>query len=108
MARGRRRDALGAKEILDPERHALQRPGLAPRESRIGIRRHGERDVRGFLDEGVQRAGLLDRRDLRLGEIDGGDLLFQKRLARVGEGEISKLSQGFVRSYSTTFGTTKK
>ena len=89
----RRLDALRAIEVLDTERDAFQWPGVAPRKAFVGNGRLGERLIRRLDDVAVERAGGLDRGDLGLGEVDGGEVLGDKAISGFGEGQGRQVGQ---------------
>ena len=99
-ARGRP-DAAGAEQILDRERDALERPGLAAGQAPVGLGRHLERPLRGLGDERVQAARGLDRPDMRQRQFARRELFGPQARPRRGEREPRQ------RAHSTTFGTTK-
>ena len=82
-----RAHALGAEEVLDPERRAFEWPCFALSALGIGrlrafARQFGRRD-----DESVQmRIGFVDRGNERVGKFDGGELLLLHAVERLGEG----------------------
>ena len=69
-------DALRAEQVLDAERNAFERTGLAGGDAGIRGLRHVARLVGRHRHIGVQRAiGSLDRADIGLRQFDGGDFL---------------------------------
>ena len=82
MAARRGLHALGAIEILDAERDAFERAGLAPGDPRVGLAGHGQRLLRRLDDKGIEGA------------------------ARFGERQFGQA--GHLPVHSTTLGTTKK
>ena len=106
MAARRGLHALGAIEILDAERNAFERPGLAPGDPRVGLAGHGERLLRRLDDKGIECSRLFDGADMSLREFDGGTFLLAKGAARFGERQFGKA--GHLPAHSTTLGTTKK
>ncbi len=94
VARRRRLHALRAIEILDAERVSLR--AAPPRISR-SARRRPPPSPSAFSGVSTMKAlrirALFDLGDLRLREFDGGDLPFQKRVARFGEGKVGEFGQ---------------
>ena len=75
--------ALGAEHILDGERNAFERPGVALGDARIGGLGHRGGALRRLQHIGVERARLLDRGEMRVGKLGRGEfLLLQRRRAR--------------------------
>ena len=117
-ARRRRAHALGAVEILDPERQTFERSRLAARNTRVALLGGVERQLRRLGDEGVEQAGALDGLDMRLREFAGGQRLRQQGVARLSQSEmrgighegnsILKRRAAGGGVYSMTLGTTKK
>ena len=81
------RTSLVANRSLMPERNAFQRPRVAGLEPRVGVLRHRARRVGRLQHIGVERARLLDRRDMRVGKLGGGERALAQAVARLGEGE---------------------
>src|SRR6185312_4579944 len=94
-------DTLGAEQILDRERDAVERPALALREAFVAGRRHVERQLRGFGDEGVERPRRLHPRDIGPGQLARGKLFASEPGARRGQRQRRECA------HSTTLGTAK-
>ena len=62
-------DAFGAEQVLDPERHALERPALPGGEPPVRLGGHGERLLRRLEDIGVQPAAGLHRGKIGLAPV---------------------------------------
>ena len=62
-------------------------------ERAVGLRRHRERLFRRLDNEAIERPALFDSGDLRLGEIDGGNLFLHQRIARRGEAQFGQFGQ---------------
>ena len=54
---------------------------------RSAATRHVAGAVRRFLDEGIERARRLYRREVGVGKFDGGEFLAAQRVARLRQGE---------------------
>src|SRR5690606_13403323 len=113
--------ALGGKQILDAERNALKRAGLALAQTLIRRRRHGARLVVGDSDIGIEcRVGGIDGAKIGVGQFERGEFPRTKPVARSRNGQFGEFSHlGSVRPassimararqrYSTTLGTRKK
>src|SRR5204863_9578718 len=82
---------------------------LPLRDALIAGARHRARMLRCFLHEGIERARSLDRADMRVGQLEGGDVFVVQALARLRErerGEVrhSGLSQTKLFLGSVVFG----
>ena len=93
--------ALGAEQVLDRQRHALEQAALAGGQPRVGRVGHGQRTLGRLGDEGVEVAVPLDRRDMRPGQLGRREAAGAQAVARGLEREAGELA------HSTTFGTTK-
>ena len=71
------------EQILDAERDAFERAALALGQLRVGGLGHVARLLGRHDDIGVeQRIGALDRREIGVGQLGGGDLLRRAACAR--------------------------
>ena len=70
-------------KILDAERQAFERPALAFCQPRIGRSRHRAGAIRRFQYECIERARLLDRGKMRIGQFGGGKFAPAQRVARL-------------------------
>ncbi len=84
----RRLDALGAEQVLDAERDALQRAGLAGGDLRVRRVGHRQRAVGRFEEVGVQRPRLGHGVEMRARQLAGGEGLRLQGVPRLGEGEF--------------------
>src|SRR5438046_1017521 len=94
-------DALGAEQILDRNRDAVERARLAAGTPLVARPRHVAGGFRGLGDEGLERPRLLHRGDIGGGQLASGKLLRGQPGASLGESEIGK------SRHSTTLGTAK-
>jgi hypothetical protein len=86
---------LQAWVILDAERNALQRAALAGGQPRIGGGRHGSRLVVRDDHIGVERrVGGVDRFEIGLGQLGGGDVASAQPGARLGNGQSGQFAHG--------------
>ena len=82
---GGRDHAFGAEQILDAERDALERAGLALGDLLVRGLGHGERLLGRLEHIGVERPRLLDGGDMGLREFGGGEGLGLQAVAGLGD-----------------------
>src|SRR5262249_55713253 len=96
--------ALGAIEVLDCDRDAVERQRLAAGKPMIRRLGHLQRPLGCRRNIGIERRGRFDRVVIGKRELTRGKLFGCKPIARFGEAQ----SQEGGILHSTTFGTTKK
>jgi hypothetical protein len=94
VARRRRLDALGAIEVLDAERYALERPRVARGKAGVRRLRLGQGEIRRLDDEAVERLRRLDGGDLGVGKLDGGKTFGREPVAGSGERKSGEIGHG--------------
>ncbi len=91
VAGGLRVDAFGGEEVLDAERHALERTRLAAGDAPVGLRRHGERFLRCLDDVSVQAPRPLHRGEIGARQFDRGERFRGEAIADAGDGELRQV-----------------
>ena len=118
---GRRPDTGRGVQILDAQRQAFKRTGLAAGQPRVGSRRHGESLVRRLEHIGVQRPSRLHGLQERASQLGGRQGSRLQGVACLGQGQVGRMGHQLRLSvlhpgaaaaeggpYSTTLGTRKK
>src|SRR3981081_1517821 len=87
--------------MLDAERNAGERPALTLSDAGIGLARHGAGLIRGFHHKGVERARLLDRLEVRVGQFKRGKGFVREATSSLGERprcQLGHLSTGLQKN----------
>lgn len=95
MAAGLGVDALGGKQILDPQRDAFQCAGFAPGDTAIAGSCHLTGLVGCFDDVGVQGARGFDRADISISQFGGLELPLLQSIAGLGNRKCQKVGHLF-------------
>ena len=88
---GRRAHPLGGIEILDAERNAFERSGLAFGELFVGFGGHGQRLIGRFQHIGIERTRLFHRRQMHLGQLAGRNRFGAKRITGFGKCQLCQI-----------------